>query len=161
MKLGFSFLKTKLHLCFPLFSLLEPLIQRKLDASFLGRLWRHKRFWITWRKWWSGPLRVVVKTAKVKTAKQHKWIWSTEKNLRWMLRHYQGLRASDSITLTFQQSGVSDVQWNEGRGKGTPSHCRKGKGAWKDYESPTFSRKFQINFIWSHEKVWNRVKSII
>ena len=24
-------------------------MQHNLDANFLGRLWRHKRFWITWR----------------------------------------------------------------------------------------------------------------
>ena len=23
-------------------------MQRNLDANFPGRLWRHKRFWITW-----------------------------------------------------------------------------------------------------------------
>ena len=33
-----TFLKTELHLCFLLFSLLEPLMQRNLNANFLVRL---------------------------------------------------------------------------------------------------------------------------
>ena len=33
-----TFLKTELHLCFPLFSLLKPLMQCNLDANFLRRL---------------------------------------------------------------------------------------------------------------------------
>ena len=33
-----TFLKTEAHLCFPLFSLLEPLMQRSLDANFLGEI---------------------------------------------------------------------------------------------------------------------------
>ena len=39
-----AFLKTELHLCFPLFSLLEPLMQCNLDTNVVGRLRRHKRF---------------------------------------------------------------------------------------------------------------------
>ena len=31
-----TFLKVELHICFPLFSLLEPLTHRSLDANFLG-----------------------------------------------------------------------------------------------------------------------------
>ena len=43
-----NLLKRKINRCFLLLSLLEPLMQSNWDANFLGRLWIHKRFWITW-----------------------------------------------------------------------------------------------------------------
>ena len=33
-----TFLKTELHPCFPLFSLLKPLMQHSLEANFLGEI---------------------------------------------------------------------------------------------------------------------------
>ena len=61
-----TLLKSKLNRCFLLFSLLGPLIRSNLDANFLGRLWRHKRFWITW-----PPCHKVL-------AKVHIWLEFTE-----------------------------------------------------------------------------------
>ena len=60
MRLCFQLLKTELHVCFPLFSLQEPLTQHNLDANFLGRLWPHKRFWITWIVFWLCPFQKIV-----------------------------------------------------------------------------------------------------
>ena len=42
-------LKSKIN-HFLLLSLLEPLMQSNLDANFLKKLWRHKGFWITWKR---------------------------------------------------------------------------------------------------------------
>ena len=42
-------LKSKIN-HFLLLSLLEPLMQSNMDANFLGKLWRHKGYWITWKR---------------------------------------------------------------------------------------------------------------